>query len=602
MIKLRQLYYAFPIRLLALHFRSHLVMVMVWVLLTLFMTGAIGRFFGMNYLLLLPEYHGRVDFWSFFITGLAFGSFFMIWNLTTYLLSADRFPFLATLQAPFTKYSLNNSLIPLAFLTTYLIATSWLEWHDELRSTLSIVRNAAGFLAGAAVFILSLAAYLHFTNKDIGAFLKHGSFRPKPGGRILAPGYRLPTMYEILRGATRWRVDTYLNERLRVRPVRSVAHYNQEMLGRVFRQNHFNAALVQVLAMVFLIVLGLFMDYDWARIPAGATIFILGSIAMSITGAVFFWFRHWSTLVFIFLLVMVNFSTGLGFLNYRNRAYGLDYTVEKRAVYTYPELDSMAGHANMDQDKAATLKILNNWLRKNQAAGVERPKMVFLCVNGGGMRSALWTLQTLQQADKETDGSLLRQSMLISGASGGMLGAGFLREIYLRQQMGEDISVHDSTYLDDMGKDLLNPVCFAIIANDLFYPLRTFRSGSFSYRKDRGYLFERQPERKLFGYAGQTLVGVQIPGTTIHHPDDDHVATRRERCPEDADQSARCFVFDEASRRWPVFPAPGSGRGRFSTAFCWAGSRQPGFFHRLAHECHLPHHFAQCLDAYPASH
>jgi hypothetical protein len=119
MLRPRSLYYSFPIRLLILHFRNHLMLIGLWIFLALLMTGAAGRFFGIYYLLLTPEYHGETDFWSFFITGAACGAFFLIWNLTTYLLSAHRFPFLATLEAPFTKFSVNNFIIPLAFLVSF---------------------------------------------------------------------------------------------------------------------------------------------------------------------------------------------------------------------------------------------------------------------------------------------------------------------------------------------------------------------------------------------------------------------------------------------------------------------------------------------------
>jgi hypothetical protein len=103
----------------------------------------------------------------------------------------------------------------------------------------------------------------------------------------------VPTLWEIRAGATRWRVDTYITERLHLRLVRSVAHYDPEILGRVFRQNHFNAVAVQIIAVLLLMLLGLFMDEPWARIPAGATIFLLASMAMAMFGAITFWFRHW---------------------------------------------------------------------------------------------------------------------------------------------------------------------------------------------------------------------------------------------------------------------------------------------------------------------
>ena len=507
MLLFRQIYYSFPLRLLMLHVRNHLVLLGLWIFIMLMMTGVIGRFFGMHYLFLTPEYRGEVNFWSFLLTGGACGAFFMIWHLTTYLLSANRFSFLATLDAPFTKFCLNNSLIPVAFLATWLAATSWFQWHDELTKGGAIVWNIAGFLSGVAGLIGLIAGYLYFTNKDIGAFLRPRKFIPKPGGRLLIPGYRLPTMGEIQSGATRWRVDTYLNERGRPRIVRSVAHYDQAVLAQVFRQNHWNAIVVQIVALLLLMTLGLFMDSEWVRIPAAATLFLLASIFMALFGAITFWFQNWSTLVFLILMGATNFITGLGYFNYRNHAYGLDYQDEHRATYTYDILEKMCAPERVAEDKANTILILDNWLAKNRTAGHPKPKMLLVCVSGGGMRSALWTMQTLQQADEALNGRLMRQTALISGASGGMLGAAYMRELYLRRETGEAISIYDTTYRDDVAKDLLNPVGFAVIANDLLFPFSTMHSGNFMYRKDRGYLFERQLNENYRGYLGRRLAG-----------------------------------------------------------------------------------------------
>lgn len=511
MTTLRQIYYSFPIRLLTLHLRNHLVLIGVWIFLALLMTGKVGRFFGMHYLMLTPEYRGEVNFWSFFITGLTFGAFVMIWNLTTYLLAASRFPFLATLSAPFTKFSLNNSLIPLVFFIAYLAASTRFQWYDELSNTPDIILNIAGFLAGAISLVSLLIAYLYFTNKDIGSFLRPGEFIPVPGSKLLAPGQRLPTLWEIREGATRWRVDTYITERLHLRLVRSVAHYNPKMLAQVFRQNHANAVVVQIGMLLLLMAQGAFMNSEWVRIPTGATVFILASMFMSIFGAVTFWFRQWGTLVFITLLLAVNYITGFGFFNYRNRAYGLDYREENRATYSYAALEKICSQENLRRDRAATLNILKKWLAKNRTPSNPKPKIVFLCVSGGGMRSSLWTMQTLQQADRATGGKLLRQSALITGASGGMLGAAYLRELYLQKQEGAPISLYDTTFVRDMGKDLLNPVTFAIVSNDLFYPVSTFQSGDFTYRIDRGYLFENQLNENARGAFSKRLAHYRRP-------------------------------------------------------------------------------------------
>ncbi len=487
------MYFSFPIRLLLLHFRNHSVLIALWVLLLLFSGGILGKFYGLHYLMLTPEYRGTVDFWSFFLVGTTFGTLTMIWNLTTYLLSANRFAFLATLDAPFSVFCINNCLVPMAFLIAYLTASIWFQWHDELTATTNIIINISGFLSGTAVLILILASYLYFTNKDIGAFLrKGGKFYPKPGGRLLIRGQRLPTLYDIQMGNTRWRVDTYMNERIKPRLVRSVAHYPKEILEEVFKQNHFNAVTVQVFALVLLMTLGLFMDQEWARIPTGATIFILCSMSMAIFGAITFWFRQWGTLVFLGLLVTINFITGFGIFSFRNRAYGLNYEVQPKAAYNYARFEQQCSPENIHQDKANTLEILEKWLKKNQKNGHQKPKMILLCVSGGGMRSSLWTAQALQQVNIATNGKLWQNTALLTGASGGMLGASYLREALLCQQEGQNMSPNDPTLLDDLGKDLLNAVSFALVANDLFYPFSRFDCGGFTYRQDRGYLLEKQ--------------------------------------------------------------------------------------------------------------
>jgi hypothetical protein len=135
---------------------------------------------------------------------------------------------------------------------------------------------------------------------------------------------------------------------------------------------------------------------------------------------------------------------------------------------------------------------LENWRRKNQTPENPKPKMIFLCVSGGGLRSALWTMQTLQRADSICGGRLMKQSVLITGASGGMLGAAYIRELMLRRKEGMAVNEHDPVHISEMGRDLLNAVTFGLVSNDLFYPMSDFRSGSFEYRKDRGYLFEHQ--------------------------------------------------------------------------------------------------------------
>ncbi|MCS7035386.1 MAG: patatin-like phospholipase family protein [Saprospiraceae bacterium] len=499
------LYYSFPFQLVVLHFRNHLMLVVLWLFLGLLTTGAIGRFFGVYHLLLTPEYLGEVNFWSFLLTGAACGAFFLIWNLTTYLLCSHRFPFLATLKAPFTLFSLNNSVFPLVFIIVYVSTSVVFQVRDELATFWDVMKNTAGLLIGLGLMLGVLAVYLHFTNKDLASILKAGNLTPKPGSRLLTPEGRVPTMREIRSGATSWRVDTYLSERFHLRLVRSVAHYDRRLLAKVFQQNHLNAVLVQLMALIVIMFLSLFMEQPWARIPTGATIFLLASMFMALFGAIVYWFRRWAVLVFLALLAAINAITSWGLFYYRNRAYGIDYAQEHRAEYTHEQLERLCAPDTIARDAANARRILERWAARNRGPHGEKPKMVLVCVSGGGMRSAVWTMHALQQADLATQGQLMRHSVLISGASGGILGAAYWRELYLRQQLGENVDYNCSDHVAEIGADLLNAVSFAILTNDLFFPFRKFQSGNFTYRKDRGYLLEYQLNENCRGRLNRRL-------------------------------------------------------------------------------------------------
>ena len=67
------------------------------------------------------------------------------------------------------------------------------------------------------------------------------------------------------------------------------------------------------------------------------------------------------------------------------------------------------------------MEILENW--KAKFPKDEKPKMIFINASGGGLRSAVWTMNVLQKLNESTHGDLMKKSILITGASGGMVGA-----------------------------------------------------------------------------------------------------------------------------------------------------------------------------------
>ena len=134
--------------------------------------------------------------------------------------------------------------------------------------------------------------------------------------------------------------------------------------------------------------------------------------------------------------------------------------------------------------------------------------MVIFNISGGGLRAGLWTMSVITKLDSITDGKLLKQTQLITGASGGMIGASYLRELYLKSLTDESINLSDPKYLDNICKDLLNPMAFSIATTDFFIRSQKVYNGPYTYSKDRGYFFEQKlienldvlKNKKLFEY------------------------------------------------------------------------------------------------------
>lgn len=506
--KAQQLFYAFPVQLLMLHLRSNLLLLGMWILLILAIGGAVGSKFGVRYLFLDPEYLREVNFWGFWFIGLAFGCFYLTWNLTVYLLSAHFFPFLATLKNPFTKFCLNNFLLPLGFLVFYLLSLIFFRAYFVSATTASILTACLGFLLGMAVTLFLYIVYFHYTNVDIHYYEKRKVVPPDFIAEI-PPGHRSVDLEFIKQDKNRWRVDTYLTEALQVRLVRSVAHYDSSLLKRIFRQNHLNALVMQMTTILVLMLLGLLIDHRLFIIPAGASFLFLLSIFMALIGAISYWFNRWRNTLLILLLVLVNMATSNDVARHKSKAFGLSYS--GAAPYSYPVLDSICSPEKVLEDRRQTIRILEQWKEKAGSHPAKKPKMVLLCVSGGGLRSALWTMRVIQDADRQLKGGLLDQTVLITGASGGMLGAAYLRELKLRQTQGIPVDLYSTEHRRIITKDLLNPIAFTLVTNDLILPWTTFEVGDEIFRKDRGYSFERQFNENTGFILDKALADYRLP-------------------------------------------------------------------------------------------
>jgi hypothetical protein len=479
--------YSFPAQLFFNHLKRNQFLILFWLVLFAMVSGNLGRYMGIPYLFLDPEYLHLVNFTSFFIVGLATAGFTTAFHITCYITDGHRFSFIGALPKPFTKFCINNSVLPFIFLITYLYEMITFQINNQYTSTAQVFYNISGFLVGFVLMTLIFSIYFWFTNKDIFKYVVcRIDEKIKQGVKVT----RASAMKKLdIARKKQVRVDNYLDYDGRFKKTDEVSFYDKATVLQVFDQNHFNLIIIQFFIFIFVLVLGVFKDYDAFQLPVGASFMIFLTIFVMVTGAFSYWFGGWSLTAGLVIFLMINWLTGEEFFDKKYQAFGLDYKTTP-VEYTVEKLKALNDSTHIEQDRTQTLVALENW--KNKFEGKEKPKMVFICVSGGGKRAALWTLNALQTADSLTGGRLTENAMLITGASGGLIGASYFRELKLREKQEGKINPYANVHRQKISTDNLNPLIFSLLANDLFVGFTKFHYGGQDYMRDRGYTFEDQ--------------------------------------------------------------------------------------------------------------
>jgi hypothetical protein len=182
----------------------------------------------------------------------------------------------------------------------------------------------------------------------------------------------------------------------------------------------------------------------------------------------------------------------LNFVNHRSEAYGLDYN--NPAPYNLESITNSITPAVMEQDEQEGLTMLENWKKKVTPYyhPLQKPALVIVNASGGGLKASLWAFRLMQVADSATGNRFFDHCAMVSGASGGMMGMAYYRELYMNKKLGDDIDLQNQRYDDNISRDILNAVSFTYVVNDLLFPWQRFTVNGFTYRKDRGYIFERR--------------------------------------------------------------------------------------------------------------
>ncbi len=497
--RVRSVLYFFPVQLLILLFKRNHVLLIFWTLVFGLITKSIAPRYGIPYLFLNPEYFDKVNALSYFMVGFATGGFIMAFNISSYIINGFHFPFLGTLKNPFMKYCLNNSVIPLIFLITYVIEIYTFQRSDQFVERSQVYFDLAGFLGGLFLFLFLSLSYFFTTNKDVYKMFGVAT------EQVLDPSFKVLNKAFLAR-KKKWdamnykiekdvHVQNYLSNFWKIKRVHDIDMYEKRTLLKVLKQNHKNAATFEFAAIISLLTIGFFRDIDIFNIPAGASLMLLFTMYLMVNSALYNWFRAWSTTVFVVLLVSLNFLYQFDFFKNRNKAYNMKYGAEEaefsnrnlRAIDTLSE--------QRKKDIAFTLEVLDKWRIKNSQNSRKlkhKPKLILVNTSGGGLRSTLWTFYSLQYADSLLNGQLLKHTQLFTGASGGIIGAAYLRELMLMKKNHQVQNIYHPFLRDNISKDLLNPIALSMAVNDWFFPLQSVTEGRYKYGRDRAFAFERK--------------------------------------------------------------------------------------------------------------
>lgn len=480
----------FPIQLALIHFRSNPLLMLFWLMLFASVTRSFGMNYGVPLLFLDPEYLGKVSFFSHLILGVSFGAFQMAFQISSYLVNCRHFPFLASLSRPFVKYTINNSLIPIGFMFVYGWMNISFQLNNEVFSLTDIFLNLSGFFVGASLFFVFSLTYFYTASRDILLFF--GVDLSKKQGDIPIKRNRLikVNVFSKSRPSALQNVKSYLAHPFKISLARDVSHYEEERVEKVFRRNHLAAGVYEFSVLFIILILGLFRDSPVFMIPAGASIFLALTMLLLLASAVITWLRDWSFTATVLLLLGLNYLSGYEFFGKRNQAYGLNYKGDPAEIPDSMLFDN-ARKVQVERDARDGLKQLQNWKFQAPLGKNGKPTLVLVNVSGGGLKAAYWTFAALQKADSICQGRLLKSANLITGSSGGMIGAAYLRELHLRNRTGRIHNLHDVAYAENVGKDLLNPVGFSLAVNDVFFRFQSVRFGNHQYTRDRGFEFEK---------------------------------------------------------------------------------------------------------------
>lgn len=481
----------FPFNLVFSQVKHNLVAIIYWVILFSIVSDSLGSAFGIPILFYSPEYLGDVSPISFGLVGFGLGGFIMGFNTYSYIKLGPKYPFLVTVYQPFIKFCKNNSIIPLLFIAYYIYKMALFQSREEFASTFEIFAFSISFLGGILLFVVLSTVYFFPISKRNRLEQINSPEEEENDQPIESVLHNTKTKWyqQIVRNKHKKYI--YLGRGFQFARSRSIKHIEQDLIEKIYARNKINTSIFELLTIVVFIILGLFSGYRVFETPAATSIILLLTIVLMLFSAMQSWFGKWTYALILVFLVSINFlSTHTPYFTFKNYAFGLNYDSDKRPDYSILNIaETMDSDTTQKSSLENYLKTLDNWKKQT---GEKRPKLIILNTSGGGSRSALWTLGVLQKLDQELHGKLQSSLQFITGASGGMVGASYFRELLLRKKSGKIDDLYAEEYRENIGKDLLNKLSFSASTNDLFFRYQKMTYNNFTYPIDRGYAFEEQ--------------------------------------------------------------------------------------------------------------
>lgn len=474
----------FPFQLVFSHLKHNIISLVFWGILFAAINDSWGIAFGAPYLFLSPEYLNEISFASFLLLGFALGGFIMGFNTYSYIRLGPWYPFLITLNKPFFKFCINNGLIPLVFIINFIINMAIFQYSEEYASFGSILLFAFGFLLGVAIF-MALSWLFFFRLIKYNPYEDKGATKP-----FKTMTYQNDRWYDIFKIQKEYR-SLYIGKNFKIKASRSSKHFDKELVQSIFAKNRVSASIYEINTILIFFGLGFFNGFEVFEVPAATSVVLLFTICLMLYSALHSWLKGWAYAVIIGALILMNYLSHTSkMFHYTSYAYGLDYSKQKRSEYSLSLIQKLSENKKInDETFEQFTSTLNNWKKRTQK---EKPKLIIIKTSGGGSRSALWTTVALLELDKRTNNQFFKHTQMITGASGGMIGAAYYRETVLERQLNPKKKFTEKQVRDNIGKDILNKLLFMASTNDIFVRYQNVEYGGHSYTKDRGSAFEEQ--------------------------------------------------------------------------------------------------------------